>query len=349
MRALAFALVLAVGLIGCMGHSVPYHLPQTVLVPLTAAGIDDRSEQFGDEFCAVLSHLDEGGPWGSCGEYIETTGQPAENPAPLPTDRQILVIPGFMGKCFSPQVRPFSDALDHLRTRHGMTAEIREVPALGSCEHNAEIIAKALRERSAADPRPIVLVGYSKGGCDAMTALAIHPDIRPAVAALVTVAAPVSGSRIPDLLPDSFMDFFETIKPERCEEGDGSGMESLRRPARQKFLRKYPEPFVPTFSIVAVADEARVSRALRPFWDRLAKYSLDQDGMVIASEAIPPRARFLGVVRADHWAVALPYERWEKSMGHRLANENHFPRAALLEAALRVVLADPDVGSKPLR
>lgn len=337
--ALAVALALAAG---CATRTpVPYRLPRTALVPLEVAGIDDRSGEYGAMFCSVLRHVgDENGPWGACGEYIDSPGRADLDLSDIPVDYRILVIPGFLGQCLSPNLQPFADALPHLRAKHGLTAENLDVPAVGSCEFNAEIIARHLLEQSRADPRRFIVVGYSKGAVDAMTALAAHPEIREAVAALVTVVAPVGGSRLPELTSDTIVRRLRTLSLGHCDPGDGGGVDSVRRPARQAFLREHPEPLVPTYSLVAVSEEKTTSRLLRSYWRKLSVISIDQDALIITSEGIPPGATFLGVLAGDHWAIGIPFERSKDSRVRKIFDHNHFPRTALLEAAIRLVVAD---------
>jgi pimeloyl-ACP methyl ester carboxylesterase len=320
---------------------VEYRLPGTALVPFAAAGIEDRSAEFGGLFCSVLRQVGtQEGSWGGCGDYIETPGSAQRDLASLPTDYRVLVVPGLLGQCLSPGLQAFSDALAHLRDKHGLTAEYLDVPAMGSCERNAEVIANHLRERLTADPRKYIVVGYSKGGCDLMVMLATYPEVREAVAALVTVAAPVGGSRALDLTPDWVARSLENLKMERCEMGDAGGLKSLRRSARQAFLSDHPRPLVPTYSLVAVSTKETTSRGLRSFWRKLSSFSLDQDGQVIASEGIPAGARFLGVLKGDHWAIAMPFEHAEHALLRRFADHNHFPRTVLLEATIRIVVDD---------
>ncbi len=327
---------------GCVGlPRVEYRLPKTALVPYAAAGIEDRSAEYGSQFCSVLRHMGvEGGPWGDCADYIETPGSPDLDLPPIPTEYRVLVIPGVFGQCFSPKLQAFSDALAHLREKHGLDAEYLDVPAMGSCEHNADVIASALRMRMKADSRKYIVVGYSKGGCDVMVALATYPEVRDAVAALVTVATPVGGSRLPDLIPGYMLQLLDKLKLGPCEKGDSGGVESVRRAVRQSFLQEHPEPAVPTYSLVAISDEATTTYVLRPFWRKLSSISIDQDAQVIASEGISPGARFLGVLKGDHWAIAMPFELQDDSVSRKLSDHNHFPRTALLEAAIRVVVAD---------
>lgn len=344
-RAAVWITGLAAGLLAATGCALSppmeYAPPQTVLVPFAAAGIEDRSVEYGGLFCSALRHLgSEGGPWDDCARYIETPGAADLDLPPLPQRYKVLVVSGFLGKCVSPKVQAFSDALTHLREKHGLSGEYIEVSGLGSCEYNAALIARHLRERPPADKRKYIAVGYSKGAADLMVALASHPEVREAVAALVTVSAPVGGSPIADRFPESLVRLVGARTLEQCDQGDSGGLASLRRSARQEFLREHPTPIVPTYSLVGISDEKTTSRALLPMWRKLSSLSIHQDSMVVAAEAVVPGASFLGVVRADHWAVALPFELGGSSPTRSLVDHNHFPRTALLEAALRLVLRD---------
>ena len=72
-------------------------------------------------------------------------------------------------------------------------------------------------------------------------------------------------------------------------------------------------------------------------WTRVSYYSADQDSQMVAEEAMMPGARYLGVAKADHWALALPFTE----AGHTRVDHNKFPRTALLEALVRYVYKTP--------
>jgi hypothetical protein len=70
------------------------------------------------------------------------------------------------------------------------------------------------------------------------------------------------------------------------------------------------------------------------------------DSQMIHEDALVPGAQYLGFARGDHWAVALPFEDAAKTHPElagaitRFINRNHYPRSALVEAALRFVVSD---------
>jgi len=288
-----------------------------------------------------MSHVgSEGGPWSACGSYVRGAHSRGDDIPDLDPMYRVLFISGIMSQCGSSKLQAFSDVRAHLSAKHGMTAEYTDVPALGSCEYNAEKIAAYIRAHTQNDRRPYIVVGYSKGSPDLMVAMATYPDLRTSVAAFLTVAGAVGGSRLPDMIDTATRKAMRKLNLEdsNCDQGDGRGIDSLRRPNRMAFLRDHPEPLVPTYALVAVSDETTTSQVLLPLWEHESLYSRDQDSQVIDSEGIPPGANFLGVLKGDHWAVAMPFEL--DPANNDLVNQNHFPRTAAVEAALRVVIKD---------
>ncbi len=57
-------------------------------------------------------------------------------------------------------------------------------------------------------------------------------------------------------------------------------------------------------------------------------------------DAIVPGATFLGAARADHLAIALPFEDLADGEIRSFMDHNHYPRSALLEALVRFAIED---------
>lgn len=165
-------------------------------------------------------------------------------------------------------------------------------------------------------------------------------DIGDVVKAVIAVNSPVSGTRLADLIPKGLNDLSKKLGDVgTCHLGSGQGLDSLRRDARQHFWAIHPGLSTRTkfFSLVSVSTRERTSPVMRPLWDPMSHYSLDQDSQVIAEEGIVPGGMFLGRLQADHWAPAFPIELVQKPIvRHLFEDKNHFPRGALLEAAVRV-------------
>jgi hypothetical protein len=123
----------------------------------------------------------------------------------------------------------------------------------------------------------------------------------------------------------------------RCDIEDAGAIDSLKRPVRYQFNRSWKPPTnLPIYSIVGVVTPDETSNVLQIMRRRLAFYSQDQDSQVIAEEGIVPGARFLGVARGDHWALALPLA---EANGKKLrVDHNLFPRVALVEAIVRFAM-----------
>jgi hypothetical protein len=125
-----------------------------------------------------------------------------------------------------------------------------------------------------------------------------------------------------------------------CKGDLSAGFKSLRKSARQAFLRSYPDPLVPTYSVVAASDRTNTSKALLESWQILSSFGSTQDGQLIKDDAVAPGAKLLGLLKGDHFAVALPFDKSQDSTIASLMGGNHYPRAALLESLVRFVLED---------
>jgi len=150
----------------------------------------------------------------------------------------------------------------------------------------------------------------------------------------------VGGSPIADRLPMSADRWIQAFHFGQCEGDLSAAFKSLRRDARQAFLAENPNPVVPTYSLSAVADKSTISKMLLENWQLLNVYDPQHDSQVVKDDAIVPGARYLGAARADHFAVALPFEDLKDAEVQKLVDKNHYPRTALLEALLRFVIQD---------
>ncbi|NJD32804.1 MAG: hypothetical protein FIB04_13075 [Gammaproteobacteria bacterium] len=194
-------------------------------------------------------------------------------------------------------------------------------------------------------PPRLVLIGYSKGTPDLLDALVSHPEIRPRIAAVVSIAGAVGGSAVADEASESMADMMRFFPGAKCDKGDDEAVASLRPSVRKAWLAEHPLPAdVRFYSVVTLPDEARISRILKPTYRQLEKVDARNDSQLIYTDQILPAGTLLGFVNADHWAVALPIARSHPWIGSLLVNHNDYPREALLEAILRFV--EEDLGSR---
>jgi LysM repeat protein len=311
---------------------------RTVIIYLAAA-TNDFSSQFADIFCSVLKQNNpDGGNWGACSQYMDSPGKEDATLAPLPTNYRVLIVPGFMSSCFSDSPA-FQEGQKALKEKYGMDVELLQV-ANDSSETNAKAIGQYIREHAANDARKYILVGYSKGTPDIQVALTQESDIAAHVAAFVSVAGASGGSQVADLLPQVAEKYMTTTPLKSCQGDMSTGFKSLQRANRQAFLAAHPNPVVPTYSIVAKSGETNTSKALMQTWRILATYGVSEDGQLLRDDAIVPGAKFLGAALADHFAIALPFDKSPDSTIRSNMDKTVYPRAALLESLVRYVTAD---------
>ena len=302
--------------------------------------ISDFSGTFANLFCSTLKQNNpDTGQWGACEKYIDAPGKENIALGPVSTKYRILIVPGILSSCV-PDTPAFLEGQKALRDKYGVTVELLQAPN-DSSEDNAKMIAQYLREHTAgADKRKYIVVGYSKGAPDVQTALAREQGVTAAVAAFVTVAGASGGSPIAEVLPAQADKWIQMFKMGSCKGDLSAGFKSLRKSVREAFLADYPEPLVPTYSLAAASDRSNTSKALLQTWQLLSSYGVLQDGQLTKNEAIVPGAKLLGILKGDHFAVALPFDKSQQSALASFMGGNPYPRAALLESVVRFVLED---------
>ena len=311
---------------------VSYTVMPSALVPVD--GEHNKARDFGRAFCGALAHFKDpdGHSWGDCAKYIEIAEAPQAQ-APFTTPYKFMLVGGFGGDCLK-NVRAFAPAIAHLKDAHQIAVESFAVAPYASSEENGKSIAKHIDEGWAADKtHRYVLVGYDKGAADLLDALRVLDAAPSKVAAVVTIAGVVGGVWQPD-------DVRALVQAEHpwidhgCPGNVQDGVASLAREVRHSVLRSSPLQ-VAGYSLVASSTLAETSSVLKPMWKRLSTYAREQDGEVVAWEAILPGGKYLGSMRADHWAIALPFDSLYKGI-----DRNRFPRDAMFEAMIRFVSSD---------
>jgi hypothetical protein len=339
--------LVAVTLTGCFRRSLlPFLLefPPAVLVPAGLAGVADGRARFREVWCAVRADhgkdLPEDRPCEEVLLRLAGEGAPSGLPVALASASgalRVAVVPGSYGECLRHLAEVFSDGLAHLVT-HGYRTEAIQVSGRSSSQHNAAQIRDAVLGMTLAPGERLLLIGYSKGSVDILEALARYPEIAPHVAATVSVAGAINGSPLADGLRDFYVVLAEKLPLRRCEETDGGLFASLRRSERLAFLASATLPAsVRYFSLAGFANRADTSRLLEPTRRRLALLDPRNDGQLLWTDTIIPGATLLGYVRADHWAIAMPFSRTSTALAATLIDRNAFPREVLLEAVVRTV------------
>jgi hypothetical protein len=321
-------------------HGQTYYSDGRTLMIYLKPDESDSSKPFSDVFCTVLAKNNpDGDRWGPCEEYVAGGGSASAALPELSKDYRVLIVPGFMSSCFADSPA-FNEGLPVLREKYGMNVEYLQVPNDGS-DTNAKVIADFLREKSRGDTRKWILVGYSKGTPDIQEALARYPEVRQVAAAFISVAGASGGSNIADAIPgmvDKYMNQYK-MKP-TCKGDMAVGFKSLSKMVRGRFLANYPNPFVPTYSIIAASEQNNTSKALLQTWQLLTTYDPLQDGQLTRQDAIVPGSTYLGIAKGDHFAVALPFDKSTDATIKTGMDKTKYPRGALIESLLRYVTAD---------
>jgi pimeloyl-ACP methyl ester carboxylesterase len=340
----ALAVVALAALLGaCAAAPVePFNAP---LPP----GIDDGRARFTEIFCAVLETRGDSLPDGRpCSEALSkvSDGPPVPGAGSVDLGRSTTpytaaLVPGIGYACIESWLQPAADSHQHL-AQHGFAAVVLSVDALSGSTHNAGQVRDALMAMAPPPGPPrIVLLGYSKGAADALEALATYPELAGRVAAFVGIAGAVGGSPLADDATQANADIFRHWPGAKCDPGDGGAVASLRTDMRRNWLASHPLPrSIRYYTLVALPEPERVSRALARPHAELAKIDPRNDGQVIYADQIVPGSTLLGFLNADHWAVVLPISRSHRLIGRTLVDHNDYPREALLEALLRYVAED---------
>jgi len=310
--------------------------------------VEDRRGRFREIFCAVLEARASTAPDARPCEAALTRvgGEPGGTGRPVELGRAhrrlvAAIVPGIGWDCFSKWLDMKGTTATHLR-RFGFDAAILTVDALSSCATNARQIRDAVLAMEPEGTEPeLVLVGYSKGAPDILEAVVSYPEIRPRIAAVVSVAGAIGGSPVAAEVTQSKLDLLKHWPGSECPPGDGGGISSLLPATRRRWLADHPLPEgLRYYSVATCPEHGRISAALKPTYRKLRKVSPRNDGMVPSDDQLIPGSGFLGCVNADHWAVAVPIARSHPALGATLVDENDYPREALLEAVLRFVEED---------
>jgi pimeloyl-ACP methyl ester carboxylesterase len=251
----------------------------------------------------------------------------------------VVIDPGLGADCLAGIAQPFDDALGAVRAQ-GYAAELLPLGNLAGSAENAGRLRQTILALPE-DGRPLIVIGYSRGATDGLEALATMPEVRARVVAFVAMAGTVNGSPLADHVLPAAANLLRFLPGATCELGDGRGVAELRPSFRlTRRMALPPIPDLPLYSLVTFVDRAQVSPLLRPTWDVLARVDSRNDGQILAWDQILPGSALLGFLRADHLAAIAPVGPQLPWYVRGLLQGEDFPRAAVLEAVLRIVEED---------
>ncbi len=184
--------------------------------------------------------------------------------------------------------------------RAGLDAPRVSVDTGASVRKNAKAIRDAVIAANAGGKR-VVLIGQSKGAVDATAALALYPEIRAKVRAMIAIQAPYGGTPIAsDIRNCPELEPLVKRAVGWLFQGDMKSLSDLSYETRRIFVRLYPYPTtVPTLAL------ASARKSLRSILDATAgylrdRYGLLSDGLVPQVDAEIPGSRVVRLTDMDH-------------------------------------------------
>ncbi len=305
--------------------------------PLPFPGVAPDHDLRADYRAVACAHLPAGAPPCDSRLLLEA----GEGPLPMAPLRdagaasryRIGFVPGLFAECLAPLLRPFGDVEGVLRAR-GYDVTYFDVPGRGSVAANARFLAERI-DQAPADPRPWILVTYSKGLADALEYVVSHSRDDDRVAAIVSFAGAAMGSPLADVFESAYRDYLAGLPIPRCANGTGDEIDDLRRASRRLWWeRNGSRVTVPVLGVVATASPDRVSVGSWTTYRKLSEIDPRNDGKILWNDQLVPRGYLLGFVDADHWTIAVPLRDGLPALSFLFHDD--IPRAAYVEAAIEV-------------
>ncbi len=223
--------------------------------------------------------------------------QKDQNVLPSNADDYVyLTIDGLTGEHLPGYMEPTREGL----SRHGL--DVREIPVdtEGSVATNAKVVRDAILEASKGG-KQVVLIGHSKGGLDSTAAVALYPELKEHIRAMVAIQSPYGGAPLAtDLRSNSVLKAGVKALAEGILHGDENSVRDLTYEERQKFVRAHPWPLdIPTVSLATSTSSqlSVVTPAANYTWLR---YGESSDGLVVNKDAEIPGSNVVRLNNLDH-------------------------------------------------
>lgn len=231
--------------------------------------------------------------------FKQLMGPGKAGPAQLPAEANQHVYL-MVGGLFTNQYPGYMDANTNALKGKGLDTRRVAINTESGVEANAATIRDAIMSATQ-DGRKVVLVGQSKGGVDVTAALALYPELKGRVRAVVSMQAPYGGTPV-----SSDLNNCPELKPllnrvvGGLMKGDAKSLSDLSYESRREFVGQHPYPTdIPTVSL------ATSRRSIKSVVDATAgylqqRYGLASDGLVPRADAEIPGSRVVRLDDMDH-------------------------------------------------
>lgn len=202
-----------------------------------------------------------------------------------------------------PKITRHAKRVDDLKAL-GLDARLVVVPNDGTVYSNAHLIRVAMEEAWEETQKPLVMIGYSKGGVDTAAAFSVSsPALVSRVRCFITLFSPLKGSHVASDIEDSMLRSVVYMGIKNMMEADTAAMRDLSMEHREQFIRLYPfVQGIPALSLATSvsAGMSKTSPFGPPYNYIKTHYGKESDGLVAAQDAIYPGAHKLLLSGMDH-------------------------------------------------
>ena len=260
----------------------------------------------------------------------------------------VVAVGGYLSACMRWMAPVFGDALSHLKELGANTTTALVAGRCGTV-HNSEIVRDTIDNLPLGENDKVIIVAHSKGVLDTMEMISRFPQTAKHINAFIGVTGAVGGSPLVTELPYVLRKILVNVPLPTCSTGDKLALRDLEPEIRKDFLSRFTMPeHIKSFSIATWPNKGEgrdnMSTGFRFMRTILDRHDLANDGQVLVRDMIIPGSTMLGIIDADHAAVAMPFAR-NNSLGAKIASgllrdHNAFPREIMVEAAVRLALED---------